>query len=905
MSLIKINSASLQELTQLSNIGPARAQQILSYRETTGPIDSVSKLVDITGISEEQGNILSDQIDWNIYSESSTVGNITFETIRLLQYKIDLSSTGINSYEGFKLQIFYSLDIGGEFSFFSPVSPLTPISPYLSFPYQNTAFQQSITVTEIPASGIVEGLRSLLQPIANLFTIILYAPNNTKVLSNTTNDISDYKVQGYIPPVKAKTNFIITIDGYDKLIHQHFKLVIIRKVSVQSDETIQRTSIVDIAADGTHKLIPPANEEIQQLRFQLVAPNGATIGDSGFLDWDAEENKVDSKIGYNLKISKPEKINSVIIIEEKPIDELPWANHRFVISYELFDFATNKLIGIVEKELSISVDGKVIIDFDYYGEINEFNLQLIAPSGEKLHTEIVRREELGAEYAIPVSERKIVDITQYEILPERPAKTVGRVIDSSGKSTLSGIQVIIYATQDELLDDEDEKQAKYDPILVALTETDGYFVLDTPQSHYTAAYALIGQISEKKIPVRLEEDTLIIRERVMNDGGEEIFQESTVEKQFLPDKLILVVDSDYERSSEECDCNECKTLDFHKPYRVLEEFSYYSVVRTSEPQIQGYTLEEDGTMALSELKDIVPDLNTFDIKLDQTIRKSILQKYINSKQGLTSENFRKAIRENRAQNLRENITPPSNQARALGRYTLDTEHVIDWDDTPTIYQATTLAFGHLLQYKQEWLNDGYSLGEPLYSLPLAPGQKKQIVVFDWERRESAERAEDLDYTESLYNSLGRNRDVHEIVGGVLTENSRAGSRARTSSASAGFGLGFLGGGFGALLGASGGKSSSSSSAWQHSARRSSMNDLQTLRDKTVQSANATRSQRATVVQSASQGERFSAETETIANYNHCHAITIVYFEILRHFKIEHRAFFCSRMPLCSFDHVNF
>ncbi len=33
------------------------------------------------------------------------------------------------------------------------------------------------------------------------------------------------------------------------------------------------------------------------------------------------------------------------------------------------------------------------------------------------------------------------------------------------------------------------------------------------------------------------------------------------------------------------------------------------------------------------------------------------------------------------------------------------------------------------------MSDGYSMGNLLYSLPMAPGQKKQIAVVDWERRE--------------------------------------------------------------------------------------------------------------------------------------------------------------------------
>ena len=52
---------------------------------------------------------------------------------------------------------------------------------------------------------------------------------------------------------------------------------------------------------------------------------------------------------------------------------------------------------------------------------------------------------------------------------------------------------------------------------------------------------------------------------------------------------------------------------------------------------------------------------------------------------------------------------------------------IDWDDTPTINQAVGIAHGHLLHWRQTWRSDGYSLGELLYSLPLAAGQKRRVA----------------------------------------------------------------------------------------------------------------------------------------------------------------------------------
>ena len=43
-----------------------------------------------------------------------------------------------------------------------------------------------------------------------------------------------------------------------------------------------------------------------------------------------------------------------------------------------------------------------------------------------------------------------------------------------------------------------------------------------------------------------------------------------------------------------------------------------------------------------------------------------------------------------------------------------------------------------------------------------------------------------------------------------------------------------------------------------------------------------------MVQTVTQGERVAATTESVANYNHCHAITVQYFEVLRHLLARQR-----------------
>ena len=116
---------------------------------------------------------------------------------------------------------------------------------------------------------------------------------------------------------------------------------------------------------------------------------------------------------------------------------------------------------------------------------------------------------------------------------------------------------------------------------------------------------------------------------------------------------------------------------------------------------------------------------------------------------------------------------------------------------------------------------------------------------------------------------------------ALSEEIDGGSTAKTYGG--GGGLGFAIGPL--VIGAGGGGSGADSEAWQNSSREISAQTMHELKDRINQSAAAVRSQRATVVQTLGQGERTRVTTEVIANHNHCHASTIQYFEVLRHFQV--------------------
>ena len=246
-----------------------------------------------------------------------------------------------------------------------------------------------------------------------------------------------------------------------------------------------------------------------------------------------------------------------------------------------------------------------------------------------------------------------------------------------------------------------------------------------------------------------------------------------------------------------------------------------------------------------------------------------------------------------------------------GRVNLSVENSIDWDESPTIYENTTIANGHILHFKQIWKAAGFSIGDCLYSLPLAPCQEKQIAIIDWDRKEQGSRTEAQIASDELQADISRDRDITEIMNSSLGESVNASSTNNTSSTSAGIGGGI--GGFIApvVFGVAGGIShsgaSSKSTATQNSSRNISANSLNRLQDSTSQSASSIRSQRSTVIQTVGQNESVSVQTEVIKNNNHCHAMTIEYFEILKHYAIEQQLVDVQEclfvpMPMSHFDH---
>jgi hypothetical protein len=658
--------------------------------------------------------------------------------------------------------------------------------------------------------------------------------------------------------------------------------------------------------------------------------------------------------------------------ERRTVD---WSAFRVTLYYTSVFFGESKL---VERHASVFSTGRYELTVNGNERKDKSaRIAVTAPSGEVLASHSLQDLFEGEEQLKPIEVRRPrpdFQLTPVAVAAAETARLSGRVFARRGGAAAAAGQQV------RLLGRAGEEQ-RWVPIWSGKTDRSGYFAATVRRSALTAAAAVIGPNAKAvSQPITLAEDG------------------------WLPDPLILFIDGESSSAAgEDCACDvmppptpdadelavhgesfsvdlgvSCQT--FTTPNRTLEEFDFYRIARTTDPEIKGLTLPDSvrRELNLPEIDKLVfdrgslahatqmsnflaistpsapraetrdastaalagPDavasrmmsdfsraLSAFRPARNQSAREQALVDYVNlaplSASGVkTAATWRlatddqvaaKALAEATARiptaALRAALEDPDGftpervmtlerraSAEALadylnwrvkpitGRGPLNESNPMDWDYTPRFYQAVSIAHGHLLQYKQEWKADGYSLGEVVKSIPLAPGQKKQIAILDWDRTDTATRTEETTFSESLTAELSRDRDINEIANSSFRESLNGGSSAKTGAVGGGFGLAL-----GPLvIGGGGGSSWASSEAWSNNSRDFSAQTMNDLRDRTSQAASAVRNQRSTVVETVYQRERVGATTEVIANHNRCHALTIQYFEVLRHFAVQER-----------------
>lgn len=217
-----------------------------------------------------------------------------------------------------------------------------------------------------------------------------------------------------------------------------------------------------------------------------------------------------------------------------------------------------------------------------------------------------------------------------------------------------------------------------------------------------------------------------------------------------------------------------------------------------------------------------------------------------------------------------------------GRHVVDADNPLDWEGDSSRYQAATVARGHILEYRMRWRSNGYSLGTVARTLTLAPRQAKRIQKIEFERLERTRRQEMTQLVDEVADEVSRDRTYADQVEASLSEWARGESSSRTSAAAGGFGFAMPG----FVAGGGGGTSRASSTSSQSGGRETRAAEEQRLRDTIRRFADSRRRLDSVVVTEVSQEETTTGTVEVVRNANFAHSLTVIYYQILRHLRLD-------------------
>lgn len=217
---------------------------------------------------------------------------------------------------------------------------------------------------------------------------------------------------------------------------------------------------------------------------------------------------------------------------------------------------------------------------------------------------------------------------------------------------------------------------------------------------------------------------------------------------------------------------------------------------------------------------------------------------------------------------------------------------------------TRTAVGACLTFSQSWYTHGVTLGQLLHSVALAPGESTRIAVIDWARQSTGAQMSTDQQSESLSQAVGRNRSISEVVSSVATETQAGEFETNVRSTSESLGVSVTAGTPGVGATASYGLTDTEGRTWGHttSAGRRDVGAqmTQSVVDRTHQAANAARNRRASVVREVSEKESEVVSTRVVANYNHMHALSVQYYEVVQAYRMLtrlERADQCLFLPM--------
>ncbi|MDD5199093.1 MAG: hypothetical protein PHC88_04760 [Terrimicrobiaceae bacterium] len=208
-------------------------------------------------------------------------------------------------------------------------------------------------------------------------------------------------------------------------------------------------------------------------------------------------------------------------------------------------------------------------------------------------------------------------------------------------------------------------------------------------------------------------------------------------------------------------------------------------------------------------------------------------------------------------------------------------------------KASTLGMGYIVHMQQTWIPAGMSLGDLVYSLPLAPGEQQRIAIEESVKTASERSVET--FSQDEFQAFKETQDSSALAtfrsafDEAASGGSHVDSSSQTGSVAAEASTGIVGAIFGGG-GVSGGYSSSSSSgntnSWQNTSRDFTSNAAQNMHSALSRVAAGSRRGSQTSIRVASETERTQVTTRIVTNHNKGHALTMQWWQVLRHFTVS-------------------
>ena len=410
----------------------------------------------------------------------------------------------------------------------------------------------------------------------------------------------------------------------------------------------------------------------------------------------------------------------------------------------------------------VAADGGVAVELPER-RTGDVRIVASAPDGSRVGAATIAAADVGSPFELSVTTVDPVKVVPSDVPGlGRRERLIGRVLDPQGAGAPAKLLVVVWGVPH----DGDAQDAV--PLLVAETAAGGYFGDDLPPDELDEAWAKVA--GGAPVPIlldggRLPRTVVIVTPVEPPDDDDEDGCGCHAAPPRSPDQADLAANP----AAFAADPGRC--VDLTVPNRALEEVTFHAVVRTTQPEIRGLQmpnaddvpgpvvdrlvqlvasrpieaiarLESPITQAavltattttqlartalavraVPEVGDqSVLEVDEPSVRRSLNLRADVVGELVRNASHLRVDDLLHAERVSTIRTVRDIVHAVG--GAPAGRVELGGETQVDWDDTPTLYQATTIAHGHLLTFKQVWRADGYSLGDLLYSCRSPPARR--------------------------------------------------------------------------------------------------------------------------------------------------------------------------------------